>query len=441
MERKRTKTNRFIFPVILVVLGITLLVSGCAVNPATGRSQLALMSMSTQEEIELGQKVFPQVVQKMGGVYPDEPLQAYVQAIGERLEQAGYRKDIPYSFSLVNDSTPNAFAMPGGYIAITRGLMVNLESEAQLAAVLGHEIAHVEARHSIQGLQRSQLLGLGLSVLSSATGGSEYGSLIRSSGEVAATLLDRSYSRQQEKESDLLGIDYMVKSGYNPYGAVALQRIFHQKINREKDPAWLEGLFRTHPFSREREEENRRYIESNYPRFSPASGPVSKEFAEHVAELRSVQAAYEVYDKARKAEKDGKTEEAIELYLRAAAAAPDEALILTGLGIAYLRAEDEVSAKQHLLRAVKNDDDYFLSHLGLAYIYLNQENSDYLLRHARASFDLLPTVEAAYLAGRGYEATGNGSKALEFYRIVQQNAADTPMGRDAAARLVELEKR
>lgn len=422
-----------------VWIALAFLVTGCATNPATGRSQLSLMSMTTEEEVSLGKKAFPQIMQKMGGAYPDQELQDYVQSVGSRLRQASHRQDIDYTFRVVNDSVPNAFALPGGFIAITRGLLVNLETEAQLAAVLGHEIGHVDARHAVQGMQRSHLLNLGLAVLSGATSGAEYGSLISSSGEVAATLLDRSYSRGQEEESDQLGIDYMVRSGYDPYGAVELQQVFYQKIDKKKDPRWLEGLFQTHPFSKKRLEGNRAYIAANYPGRFSAQGRSQDLFLQKTGSLRSSQPAYDLYDRAKTAEKKGKIDEAIALYLKAAEQAPEEALILTGLGLAYLRQEELVTARQHLQRAVRLDDKYFFSRLGLAYIYLNQGNYNRTISHAEKSFKLFPSVEAAYLLGRGYDGLGNEKKALEFYRAVEKKSPKSKMGRHAAARIVLLE--
>jgi predicted Zn-dependent protease len=425
-----------LYTLILVLL---LFSSGCAVNPATGKRQLSLVSISTEEEVNVGKKSFPLILQKMGGELPDKELQAYIQKVGERLAAASHRKDINYTFRVVNDSTPNAFALPGGYIAITRGLLVHLRSEDQLAAVLGHEIGHVDARHSVQGIQRSTLLNVGVAVLAGVTSGSEYGSLIRSSGEMAATLADRSYSRAQEEESDLLGIDYMVESNYDPQGAVELQRIFFQQIENGRNPQWLEGLFRTHPFSRKRMEQNREYIVTRYGAAGNTFSGSNNDFLQVTTGLRENRKAYELYDKARLAEKEGETGKAITLYLQAAEQGPEEALILTGLGMAYLRQEDMVTARQHLQRAVRLDGEYYFSRLGLAYIYLNQGNYDRTIKHAEKSSELLPTVEAAYLLGRGYDGSGNGKKALQYYRAVERADPKSKMGRHAAARIVMLE--
>ena len=122
------------------------------------KKELSLFQVSTEEEVAIGKKTFPQAVQQMGGEYQDPALAAYVNEVGTRLARYGERPELPYEFKIVNDSSPNAFALPGGYIAISRGLLADLENEAQLAAVLGHEIGHVTARHSVQGMQRGSVI-------------------------------------------------------------------------------------------------------------------------------------------------------------------------------------------------------------------------------------------------------------------------------------------
>ncbi|NOY12799.1 MAG: M48 family metalloprotease, partial [Deltaproteobacteria bacterium] len=191
------------------------ILAGCAVNPVTGRNELAIMSVTPEQEAKLGKESFDQALQTMGGIYPDASINAYVDRVGQRIARRSHRPALHYTFKVVNDSSPNAFALPGGFIAVTRGLLINLEDEAQLAAVLGHEIGHVTARHSVQGMQRSTLLGMTVGLMG-ALAGEEYGKLVSDIGGVTANLVDKSYSREQEREADRLGIDYMVLAGYAP---------------------------------------------------------------------------------------------------------------------------------------------------------------------------------------------------------------------------------
>ena len=434
MRQKRTVA--FLLWPILALIGL----AGCAVNPATGRTELALIPVPTSQEIAIGEKTFPQAVQQMGGEYPDARLAAYVNQVGLRLGRASQRPDLPYQFKVVNDSTPNAFALPGGFIAITRGLLVNMDNEAQLASVLGHEVGHVAARHAVQGLQRGALFNAALAVLSGVTGDTAYGPLAQQAGELSAALLDRSYSREQEREADTLGIDYMVQAAYNPQGAVQVQEYFYRQLEGGAEPMWLSGFFRTHPFSKERMLANDEYIRSRYGQTltSPAYVLRPETLQTATARLQQSRKGYELYDEARKLEAAGNLSRAVAVYLQAAAAAPDESLILTGLGMAYLKSEDADSARLHLTRAVQLDGNYYLSRMGLGYALLKKGDNPGAVRELEASMKLLPTLQGGYLLAEGYEKTGQPQKALELYRAVAQADPNGKLGRSAAERVRAL---
>lgn len=427
------RTHLFLLLSLLTLAAL----SGCAVNPATGRTELALIPVPTSQEIAIGEKTFPQAVQQMGGEYPDARLAAYVNQVGLRLGRASQRPELPYQFKVVNDSTPNAFALPGGFIAITRGLLVNMNNEAQLAAILGHEIGHVTARHAVQGIQRGTLFNVALSVLSGVAGDTAFGPLAQQAGELSAALLDRSYSRDQERESDLLGIDYMVQASYDPQGAVQVQEFFYRQIEGGAKPMWLTGIFRSHPFSKERMLANDEYIRTRYAQTlnNPSYVLRPDTFQAAVAPLQKSRKGYELYDEARQLEVSGNLARAIAVYLQAAAAAPDESLILTGLGMAYLKAEDANSARLHLARAVKLDGNYYLSRMGFGYALLQNGANLEAVRELEASMKLLPTLQGGYLLAEGYEKTGQSQKALELYSAVAKADPDGKLGRSAAERV------
>jgi predicted Zn-dependent protease len=143
------------------LLALVLLVAGCAVNPVTGQRQLALISEA--QEIEMGRQVAEDAARQMGLV-DDPALQAYVERLGMAMARASERPNLPWSFRVVDDPTPNAFAAPGGYIFVTRGLLGLMRNEAELMSVLGHEIGHVTARHSVTMLSRAQLAQIGLGI-------------------------------------------------------------------------------------------------------------------------------------------------------------------------------------------------------------------------------------------------------------------------------------
>lgn len=423
---------------LLLMLG---LFAGCASSPVTGRPELALFQVSTSEEISLGQQAFPRAIQQMGGEYGDPQLARYVEQVGNKLAKVSQRPDLPYQFKVVNDSTPNAFALPGGYVAISRGLLSALENEAQLAAVLGHELGHVTARHSVQAMQRGSLSGLGMAVLSAVAGQGGYGMMAQQAGQLAAGLLENTYSREQERESDRLGVDYLVLAGYNPQGAVQLQEYFYRKVEQGAEPRWLVGLFRTHPFSKERMLELQGYIAERYEQALGDSRYVLNQqpFAKAIAGLRRMQQGYAFYDQAQQLEAQGQLARAIAVYLQAATAAPDQALILTALGTAYLKADDLVAGQRHLNRAVQLDGQFYRSRLGLGFVLKEQEKYAQAVRELEASMALLPTLQGGYLLASAYEGNRQLGQAIEMYRAVAKADPQGRLGRAAAERLRVLE--
>lgn len=235
--------------VVGAALGVSLLVVagwGCAVNPATGKRQLSLVSES--QEIEMGREA-DGMVQAQMGVYGGTGLQDYVQRVGRDLAAVSERPNLEWSFRVVDDPTVNAFALPGGYIYITRGIMAHLNSEAELATVVGHEIGHVTARHSVNQMSKAQLaqigLGLGAAVSPEVA---QYGQF----AEMGVGLMFLKFSRDDERQADDLGLRYMVTAGYDPRPA---PQVFDMLGNvsaasgGDRVPGWLS----THPAPENRE--------------------------------------------------------------------------------------------------------------------------------------------------------------------------------------------
>lgn len=206
---------------------------------------------------------------------------------------------------------------------------------------------------------------------------------------------------------------------------------------------WLSGLFRTHPFSKERMQANDEYIRSRYAQTLNNPNYVLRPdtFRTAIAPLQKTRKAYELYDEARQLEASGNLSRAVAVYLQAAAAAPDESLILTGLGMAYLKAQDAASARLHLARAVKLDGKYYLSRMGLGYALLQKGDSPVAVQELEASMKLLPTLQGGYLLAEGYEKTGQPQKAVELYRAVAQADPNGKLGRAAAERVQALQGR
>ncbi len=194
----------------VVVIALAGALGACATNPATGQSQLILMS--DQQEIELGRQA-DQDVRKEMGVYDDPQLQQYLDRVGHRLSAKAHRPNLPWTFTVVDQQAVNAFALPGGFIYITRGILPFLQNEAQLAAVLGHEVGHVDARHAAQAYSRQTLAGGGLALLGILVPETQPAEGLAALG---LNLLFLRNSRENELQADQLGVQYASAAGWTP---------------------------------------------------------------------------------------------------------------------------------------------------------------------------------------------------------------------------------
>lgn len=337
-------------PVILIFLLI--LLAGCAVNPVTGKNELALVSESA--EINMGSKQYLPSRQMQGGDYKTDPdVATYVKQVGQRLAAVSDRK-LPYEFNVINDSTPNAWALPGGKIVINRGLLVELKSEAELAAVLGHEIVHAAARHGAKGMERGILLQGVVMAAGIASQNSEYSQLAVGGAGIAAQLLTQKYGRDAEREADLYGMRYMSRAGYDPRAAIDLQQTF-VLLSAGRDNNWLNGLFASHPPSQERVEANRVTAAE-----LATGGEIGRErYLKAIAPLLRDREAYQVYEEGRKALVAGKAEQALSLANKALSLQPAEALFHSLRGDIRLQQKRYKDAITNYDRALERDDGYF----------------------------------------------------------------------------------
>ena len=220
---------------------------GCAVNPVTGKQDFVMIT--EEQEIQMGREYNSQIL-KMNPVYEDQELQEYVQSIGESLALKSHRPNLIYRFTVLDSPDINAFALPGGYIYINRGLMSYFSSEEELAAVLGHEIGHVTARHSVRQYSQSQLMGI-LSAAIEVNAGRTAGNI----ANLASGALLSGYGREMELEADDLGAQYIYQDGYSPQGMYDVlsvlkdQEIYAKKIaeQRGQEPRSYHGVFASHP--------------------------------------------------------------------------------------------------------------------------------------------------------------------------------------------------
>jgi len=249
---------RRLAPAATAVLVLT--IAACATNPATGKKEFSLMSEA--QEIELGKNMDGEVRREMG-LYEDAELQRYVESVGLRLARASQRPNLPWHFAVVDEPAVNAFALPGGYIYLTRGILPFLDSEGELAGVLGHEIGHVTARHSAQQYTKATSAGLGVQLLSIFVPEARP---FQGLTETALGVLFLKYGRDDELQADRLGVDYTAKTGWNPAGVGnmlrTLARLDEASGSRRGVPNWLS----THPAPADRVEKVQAYIsESGVP--------------------------------------------------------------------------------------------------------------------------------------------------------------------------------
>lgn len=260
-----------------ILAGSLLVAAGCSTNPATGKRQLALIG--EQQEIEMGREA-DRDVQASLGLYPDDGLQRYVQGLGTRLAASSERPQLPWQFRVVDDPTVNAFALPGGFIYVTRGILAHMGSEAELVGVLGHEIGHVTARHSVEQMSQAQLatLGLGVAMIASED--------VRQFGDLAQAglgLMFLKFGRDDERQADDLGLRYLARLDYDPR---EMPKVFNtlDRVTTATGSGRIPNWLSTHPSPGDRVERLTREISALPP--EEQQGEVNRDL--YLAQLEGV---------------------------------------------------------------------------------------------------------------------------------------------------------
>jgi predicted Zn-dependent protease len=396
---------------LILAIGLMSL-TACAVNPVTGEKELSLVSEA--QELEAGRSQYAPSRQMQGGDYRLDPaLTRYINEVGQRLAAVSDRR-LPYEFKVINDSTPNAWALPGGKIAINRGLLLELESEAELVAVLGHEIVHAAARHGAKGMERGMLLQGAVLAAGVASGGSDYSSLAVGSAALGANLLNQRYSRDAEREADHYGIKYMARAGYDPTAAVHLQETFVRLAEkRQGNEGWVTGLFASHPPSRERVEQNRLLVRQ----LKIQGGDWGRErYRRMTAQLRRTKPAYDAFDEGRKALGKKRPKEALGLAEKAIRIEPQEALFYGLRGDAYFELGRQRKALKDYDRALNHDPDFFRYYVKRGLVREKQGDTRGAQRDFDRSLKLLPTAPAYFGLGRLALDSGQRQQAKDYFR-------------------------
>ena len=257
---------RLMHTAVVALLALVLLVGGCSTNPATGRSQFDLF-LSPDEEVAMGEGAKGELTTEYGGAVADQSVQAYLAEVGSKLtpHTEGDNPDLPWEFTLLDSDVVNAFSLPGGKVFVSRGLVEKFDNEAELAAVVGHEIGHVTARHINERMNRQYAIQIGGSLLGAIASGGE-----STWGQLGAELLvngagvySLTFDRAQENEADALGIRYMTRAGYNPIGSLeSMQVLADLAATGDRQPEFLS----THPYPENRVELIRDILRKEHPK-------------------------------------------------------------------------------------------------------------------------------------------------------------------------------
>ncbi len=297
------------------------LLTGCATNAVTGRRMFMLSS--EQDEINQDRSAAPHQFSADYGALQDAALNDYISGVGRRVSVVSHRPQVPYSFRGVNAVYVNAYTFPGGSVAVTRGMLLGMQNEAELAAVLGHEVGHVNARHTGQAMSwavvaQAAVVGASLYLGQKKA---EYGALAAGLGGLGTGLLLARYSRDNEREADALGLGYLVKAGYSPQGMVDLMDLL-KGLSRGRSNA-VETLFATHPMSDERYQTTVAQVDSQYA--ASRGLPLNRDaYMDRTAALRAKRGAIEALQKGEAALTAGKANEAESQFKTALQQMPDD---------------------------------------------------------------------------------------------------------------------
>ncbi len=420
---------------IVAAIGICWL-GGCTVNPVTGKKQLDLMGEA--QEIRLGADLYPQYTESSLGAVHDPALQDYLQRVGDKLGVVSHRPRLPYGFNGVNDPVVNAYALPGGKISITRGLLARFENEDQLAGVLAHEIGHVTARHSAQQYTRAMLvqaLLIGGEIYMDRQG-TRNRNLYRYGGLIGAQLVMARYSRENERQADDLGMQYMTAAGYNPNGMVEVMEILQAQHTRK--PNLVERMFASHPLTAERIATARQGVSQQPP--NVANRRMKQvEYQRMTSQIRRAKPAYDRLAEARGLLAEDKTRQARKLLRQSADEWPNDGVLRSYLAVADHLSGSPRQALSNAERAAGSSRDIFFVQMLAGQIFLEEERYRKSLQYFDQAETVLPKmVGVTLLRGRAYEGMGQRNSAVAAYRQVMQMAPGSEAAQTAEQRLQAL---
>ncbi|MBW1999899.1 MAG: M48 family metalloprotease [Deltaproteobacteria bacterium] len=408
---------------------------GCATNPVTGKTQFMLIT--EEQEILIDRRNSPHQFSLDYGEVQDRKLGAYVERTGKSLARHTHRPHIPYRFKVVNATYVNAYAFPGGSVGITRGILLKLENEAELAALLGHELGHINARHTAEQMSKGALANLFVVGAATAVGlkSRGLGDLAATLGMLGAGMLLAAYSRDNEREADSLGMEYIVKGGYSPAGVVGLTDMLRGLSKRKPSAAQI--LFATHPMSDERYE---RALLSSRTRYADArKAPLYRErYMDNTKSLRAKAKAIMAMQAGESALAKKKYLEAEDNFKAALKEAPDDyagLLMMSKCLVLQGRYEDAVKYAENAKDVYAAEAQAY--HVaGLAKIKLKRYSKAY--SDFMAYEKLLPgNPNTIFFIGLSLEGMQKTEPAAGYYHRYLQKVSSGEYARYAYRRLVQ----
>jgi len=419
---------------------LALLVSaGCITDPVTGETVVGA-PISDAEEQAMGLAYKPEIVQEFGGPYPDAQLQSHLGAIVLGMARRSVRPDLPWTFTVVNTSIPNAFAVPGGQVFVTRGILTTMEDEAEFAVVMGHEIGHVEHRHSVRQ-QGWQMIGQG----AVAVIGGQFGDGAGQGAGMLAQLGLLSFSRDDERESDARGVVSSYTAGYDPREGADVFREFLKMKQDAGDgtPTWLSS----HPADQERIDTVLALCAQKDPRLAgtapvPGLRKTTPEWTALIAKLRQEQKTYDRYDGAMKRIADAKgAKDAVGQAAAEFAACerelPGHAVFPATLGKALLISGDAAGGRAALDRAARMNQGLFEPEWLLGAIALEASDWNGAAAHSERGLTILPgNYPCLYVRGEANWNLGRTSEAqTDLQAVLEAAPKESDEYKGAAKRL------
>jgi predicted Zn-dependent protease len=405
---------------------------GCATSPVTGENILVGMSESMEREVDRQQS--PHQFSADLGAFQDPAVNAYVTEVGQRLQRVVQRRQMPYSYRVLNANYVNAYTFPAGAMGLTRGIVLSMQDEAELAALLGHELGHVNARHAAQRQGQALVVQVALAGVVAASGDSDWAPLIGLGAQIGASALLASYSRVNEREADALGQRYLVDAGYPADGMVRL----HQMLVDENGhmPGLLETMFATHPMSTERRDTARRDAQALYA--SSLRAPAARErYMDRTAAVRRLRPVIEACMAGEAAMSRKAWRPAEEHFSRALAAAPQDYPSLLRMAQCQQAQGRLQRARQYVARAREAyPQESQAARLG-AVLKMGLRDPEGAWADLAEYDRLLPgDAGVIFLQGSALEAMGRREAAADAYR---RYLRQVPQGEAAARARTRLE--